>query len=52
MSFFEGVESGGRSDLAEEIGSQGLRFVDDWWSWSDQQAYVRRSSLFSRAGSN
>lgn len=43
MVFFEGVDDGGgRSDLAEEIGHQGLKFVDDWWSWSDQQAYVRR----------
>lgn len=42
MAFFEGLDgSSARSDLAEEIGYQGLAFVEDWWSWSDQQAYVR-----------
>jgi hypothetical protein len=50
MAFFEGVDAGGgRSDLAEEIGQQGLRFVDDWWSWSDQQAYVRRLASAPRS---
>lgn len=48
MAFFEGVDAAnGRADLAEEIGNQGLAFVEDWWSWSDQQAYVRPSFLLA-----